>query len=189
MEACSTAECPARNVPIEATLRHNERVKAEPPINLRRLRRRGRRPVAGDLFTVRLPDGDHLFGRVVDGPSERGAAPMAGSYLIYVYKHRSTKARPDLGRLKPDALLIPPVFVNHRGWTKGYFKVVGHEPIRDEDLVPTACFQDRLKGCYRNPTGTRIQERAEPCGIWATGNHRTLDNDISHALGLEPAQG
>jgi hypothetical protein len=112
---------------------------------------------------------------------------MPRSYLVYIYKHRSRSHKPDLEKLQPGDLLLAPAFVNQMGWTKGFFKIVGHEAIRDEDLVPTACFQDLLKGGYRDAKGGRSHERSEPCGIWAMGNHRTLGDEISRALGLASA--
>lgn len=158
----------------------------EPPINLRRLRKGGRKPTAGDFFAMGLPDGEFVFGRVIDGPLERSRAPMPGAYLIYVYAHRSAEPSLDLDALVPSNLLFAPAFVNQLGWTKGYFLPVGSMPVSVEDRLPRHCFR-RHNGTFLDEQGNLLDAPVEPCGNWGLGNHRSLDDRISEALGIPPA--
>jgi hypothetical protein len=151
-----------------------------------RLRKSGRKPTAGDIFAIGLPTDAYIFGRVVAGPLPRERAPMPGAYLVYVYRHRSIRPKPEIAELGPQNLLIPPVFINQLGWTKGYFLPVGSQPIRPPDRLPRHCFR-RWTGECLDDTGQPLPAPTEPCGEWALGNHRTLDDQISQALGIPPA--
>ena len=54
----------------------------DPQTNLRVLKRSNKKPLAGDIFVMQLPDETNLFGRVVGAGLERPHAPMPLSYLI-----------------------------------------------------------------------------------------------------------
>jgi len=98
-----------------------------PQTNLRVLKSSNKKPLAGDIFVMQLPDETYLFGRVIGAGLEPPHAPMPLSYLVYVYAHRSKAEQPSRGALRCDRLLLPPVFINRMPWTKGYFKTVEHE--------------------------------------------------------------
>ena len=66
----------------------------------------------GDVFAMRLPSEQHLFGRVIEVDIPSGRAPMPGANLVYVYQNLSPSRDPDVGSLTPDNLLIPPLFIN-----------------------------------------------------------------------------
>lgn len=61
-----------------------------------RILRPSRKPVrTGDVFAMQVPDGTYLFGRVIEADiTEPSRAPIPGSYLIYVYRHRSADKEP-----------------------------------------------------------------------------------------------
>src|SRR6266511_3953562 len=92
--------------------------------NLRVLSPSRKKLRVGDIFAMQLPDERCLFGRVilVDLPIEK--APMPTSNLLYIYKDLFDTKTPDIGRLVPDRLLIPPVFTNRLGWAKGVFETI-----------------------------------------------------------------
>lgn len=133
-----------------------------------------------------LPDGDYLFGRVVAGPLDRSVAPMPGSFLVYIYRHRSPEPAPNHDELRRDCLLIAPAFVNQLGFTKGYLNVVDNRPVENADLLPNHCFR-RWNGDYLDERGRPLKARTEPCGEWGLGNYRTLDDQLSDALGIPRA--
>lgn len=159
---------------------------AEPPINIRRLRKSGRKPTAGDMFAIGLPKDDYIFGRVIDGPLPREQAPMPGAYLVYVYRYRAKSPEPEVTELRPENLLVPPVYINQLGWTKGYFLPIRSEQVRPQDRLPRHCFR-RSTGEYFDEAKRRLPAPIEPCGEWGLGNHRTLDDQISAALGIPSA--
>ncbi len=111
---------------------------------------------------------------------------MPGSYLVYVYRSRSFTPEPDDSTTRPDNLLIPPVYINQLGWTKGYFLPVGSADVDAEDMLPQHCFRDS-RGRFLDEAGNVHAYAVEPCGEWGMGNHRTLDDQISRALALPPA--
>lgn len=110
---------------------------------------------------------------------------MPGAYVVYVYAYRADRPEPDLPSLGPDNLLIPPVFLNQLGWTKGYFLPVGSAPVQTRDRLRRHCFWDVLRSQHRDETGP--VDHREPCGEWGLGNHRTLDDLVSDALGISRA--
>lgn len=158
----------------------------EPPINFVRQRNGGRKPTRGDVFSMQRGESDFMFGRVVDGPLPNGSAPMPGCYLVYIYVSKRSTPEPDLDELTPSNLLLPPVFINQRGWTKGYFVSVANAPVGPSDRLHQHCFA-RHDGTLLDESGTRLDSRTEPCGEWGMGNHRTLDDAMSDALGVTRA--
>ena len=111
---------------------------------------------------------------------------MPASYLIYVYSHRAADKVVDWEQLRPDRLLLPPVWINRLPWTKGYFEALANEPIQSEDLLERHCFRD-WAGEYLDERGNRLVGAVEPCGDWGLSSYRWLDDQISDALGLDRA--
>ncbi len=151
--------------------------------NLQILTPSRKKPQPGDLFTMQLPDGRFLFGRVILADVPRDRAPMPGSYLIYVYDLVSADKRAPLDGLSPDHLLLPPVFINRLPWSRGYFESIGHAELRPEDKQPLHCFRD-TRGRYLDEQGRLMDRSLEPCGDWALYSYRLLDDEISDALGI-----
>lgn len=151
--------------------------------NIRILKPSRKKPAAGEIFALQLADEQYLFGRVIfsDLPADR--APMPGSYLIYIYDHVSPAKSPPLDQLRPDCLLLPPMFINRIPWTKGYFLTVGTQPLSAEDLMAQHCFR-RWTGEYKDEHGHPIPAPVEPCGDWALASYRWLDDHISDKLGF-----
>ena len=159
----------------------------EPDTNLQPLKRSRSKPKAGDVFAMRLLDGNHLFGRVIGAELPLERAPMPGSYLIYIYDHRSADTTPDLGALVPQRLLIPPTFINRMPWTKGYFETVMHSPLARDDLLEQHCFR-HSKQTYVDERGRPRRWRVEPCGEWGLAGYRFVDDRISDAIGVPRAR-
>lgn len=136
-----------------------------PVVNLRVLKRSRGRPVAGDVFAMGLPDGTYLFGLVVFDhvPAER--APMPNANLLYLYRGAAASLEPALDSLTPDRLLVPPVWTNDQGWTRGYFQNV----LRVDDV------QSRMlrQHCFRHAS----RKRCVDANGW-------IDDRVSEALGI-----
>lgn len=45
----------------------------------------------------------------------------------------------DEANLRPDRLLIAPIYINRLGWSRGYFETVGNRPLVPEDLLTQHC--------------------------------------------------
>ena len=152
-------------------------------VNFERLRPSRKKLAPGDIFAMRPPDGRYLFGRVILADLPRNRAPMPRSYLIYVYSVRSDLKGLNPDQLTVDRLLLPPMFINRLPWSRGYFETVAHRPLKREDLVQQYCFR-RWTGKYVDETGKELSSRLEPCGDWALDSYRTIDDQVSDALGI-----
>jgi hypothetical protein len=159
---------------------------ADVQTNLRVLKPSRAKLRVGDVFAMLPPDDMFLFGRVILADLPRGRAPMPGANLIYVYRHRSSSKEPDRAALDPEGLLLPPLFINRLPWSKGYFETVAHWPLDKDDLLPRHCFRD-WTGDYVDESGERLPGPSEPCGDYGLHSYRTVDDEISDALGLERA--
>jgi hypothetical protein len=152
---------------------------------------------AGDIFTMQIPDGRYLFGRVV-----RKLARSDRLALVYVFRYMSDEPIPPTQLLVTE-LLVPPKMINRLGWSRGYLSTVGNRPFepgerlathyfRGEDRVPTGAWLGRrlsrvfsqmvyededARPLGRPPSGV-------PVGEAGIGNYRTLDDDVSRALGI-----
>jgi hypothetical protein len=155
--------------------------------NLRVLKRSRKVPLPGDVFVLSPREGLFLFGRVIRTDLPRGKAPMPGAYLVYVYGHRSDDMQPDPAELRPDALLLPPLFINRMPWTKGYLHTVANWPLTDDELVEQHCFRRAGPERYFDEERNELPGPSEPCGDWALYSYASLDDRVSDALGMERA--
>jgi hypothetical protein len=167
-----------------------------PPVNFGMQRPSRARLQAGDIFTMKVPDGRFLFGRVV-----RTDADCFGPrcILIYVFRYLSEKPVPP-ARLLVSDLLIPPETINRLGWSRGYLMTVDHRPFEDGERMAVHYFKQRRNGEVRYLDEDR-QPLGEPppgtmVGWFGLGNYRILDDAVSGALGIplapdpsEPGQG
>lgn len=155
-----------------------------PRTNLQRGRGTRTKPHEGEIFTLQVPDKRHLFGRVIlsDFPS----GPMPGAHLVYIYRCLTQDRNPPKDQLRPSWLLLPPLFTNSLGWSKGYFQRIDTEPLRDGDLLPQHCFK-RWDGEIVDEYGRMLGRPVEPCGEWMLMSYRMIDDLISDALRIPRA--
>jgi hypothetical protein len=133
----------------------------------------------GDVFVMAPPDGRFLYGRVI----ATNAKPLAGfdAILVYIYSTRTTDRQP-VPELLRGRLLVPPMMTNKRPWTMGYFEFVEHRPLSPLDRLPQHCFKDRK--WYLDEFGNRLPRPVEPVGEFGLHSFRTIDDEISGALGI-----
>jgi hypothetical protein len=152
--------------------------------NLQQIKRSRHVPARGDIFVMQLPTGKYLFGRVMLAEPPRELAPTPSANLIYVYSWQSATKSPDYQQLTIDRLLLPPIWTNRLGWTRGVFQAVDNQPLRQHDLLPQHCFCDPVRGIYLDETGRKLPFRVEPCGEWGLVSYRWIDDQISDAVGI-----
>lgn len=148
------------------------------------LRRTRRWPQKGDVFVYRLKGHHYGFGRVV--------VTDIGMFfdddrliLIYIYDAFSPTMS-NVPTLRKEMLLIPPVFVSRRPWTKGYFQTVRSEGLRREDRWPRHCFYDAAHFRYVDECGKRVMRRTDPCGDYGLSFIGAVEVCIRRALGELP---
>jgi len=155
--------------------------------NLRVLKPSRSRPAVGDVFAMQLPDGRYVFGRVARTDAKAGFGPP-NAVLIYVYRDRhETKAPPEASELSPDRLLISPLMVNRLPWSKGYFETVASRSLSEGDVLDQHCFRD-WTGKYFDDRGNQLPGPIEPVGDYGLHSYRTVDDQVSDALGFERAR-
>ncbi len=153
--------------------------------NLRKLKSSSRRPESGDVFAMLLPDGLYLFGRVISTRAEIG--PMEGVLLLYIYQHRADEsALPLREELRPDRLLLSPILTNSKGWREGVFETIGNIPLDESDVLDQHSFR-RWNGKYVDELSNPLPGPVEPVGDFGLASFRTIDDEISDALGFERA--
>lgn len=128
---------------------------------------------------MRPLDGEYLFGRVID--TNANPLGVGGAVLIYVYRARAATKDPPV--LLRGQLLVPPMMTNNQPWSKGYFEHVENRPLTPMDRLPQHSFKDS-RGRYFDETGARLPGPIEPVGQWGLHSYRTIDDEISKALGI-----
>ena len=155
-------------------------------MNLAVLKKTRKSPEAGDVFVMLPPDGLFLYGRVIATDATIG--PMRDCILIYVYRPRSEQkeAVPELLR---GQLLVPPMMTNKRPWTMGYFETLQKRELGPMDRLPQHCFFSSPLfpggvGRYFDEHSNHLSGPIEPVGEWGLHSFRTIDDEISEALGI-----
>jgi len=151
--------------------------------NMRILKPSRKKPRAGDVFVLQMPDERYSFGRVIST-----AAMVSGrmpAQLIYVFKTRSgSKDLPDRSELRCDRLLVPPMMTNLLPWSRGYLETVEHIPLEAEDVLNQHCFYSSLSRKYFDEFGSELPAPIEPVGQAGLHSFRTIDDAVSAALDI-----
>jgi hypothetical protein len=149
-------------------------------MNLSVLKKTRRAPEVGDIFLMQPPDGQFLFGRVLDTNAD--PLGVGGAVLLYIYRVRAAAKTP-VPELLRGQLLVAPMMTNKQPWTKGYFEHLENRPLSALDRLPQHCFKD-TRGWYFDEVGKRLAGPTEPVGQWGLHSYRTIDDEISKALGI-----
>lgn len=152
-------------------------------MNLAVLRKSRRRLKPGDVFMMPPPDGKYLYGRVID--TNANPLGVGGAVMIYVYSVR-TEGRAPIPKLSPKRLLLPPIITNRLPWSRGYFEHLEHRPLQPDECLPLHCFRD-FRGRFLDQSGRQLPGPVEPVGEFGLHSFRTIDDEISKALGLPRA--
>ena len=167
-------------------------VKRLPNTNLEMLGPSRKRLRVGDVFVMQVKEVGFLFGRVISTTAEwQTSEKTSGVLMVYVYNHVSQeKVLPDRSVLSPDNLLIPPKLINRLGWSRGYFETVANYPLESGDALPVHCFWHDVFKKYFTEEAMELPGPVGPTntiGELALGNYRTLDDEVSTALGIAQA--
>jgi len=122
-----------------------------------------------------------LYGRVID--ANANPLGVGRGVLVYIYRARS-RQKLEVPVLLRDQLLVPPMMTNAQPWTKGYFEHLYNQPLKSGDRWPQHCFRDNLRSIYRDENGNRLERATGPVGQWGLHSFRTIDDEISTALGI-----
>ena len=154
-------------------------------MNLTILKKSRRVPIPGDVFALLPPDGEYLYGRVI----ANDARPIVGfqALLIYIYRARS-KVKEEIPTLRRTELLVAPIMTNKLPWSHGYFENISHRPLTCEDRLPRHCFAlPWPTRRFFDEMGNEIHDPEEPIGVWGLRSFRTIDDEVSKALGIPVA--
>ena len=135
----------------------------------------------GDIFAFQVQEGEFGFGRLISTSASIGGVESV--HLIYIYRATSLD-KSQIPNLSSDTLLIPPLGINQKPWTLGYFETIENRPLKDEDVLSNHCFKD-IRGWYFDENGNKLDSGIEPCGVFGLHSYLTLDDEISKALGID----
>lgn len=155
-------------------------------MNLAVLKKSRRKLKAGDIFVMLPLDGLYLYGRVMSTDARAGWS-MPGANLIYVYRPRTRQKLP-VPELLREHLLVPPMMTNNLPWSKGYFEFIESREIRAKDRLDQHCFKDS-RGRYFDEQCKALAQAVEPIGQWGLHSYRTIDDEVSKALGIPLVSG
>jgi hypothetical protein len=141
-------------------------------------------PAAGDVFVMQLPTSKYLLARVMLANPPRISAPGPSANLIYIYSWQSDTDQPDHQQLTCDRLLLPPIWTNRLGWTRGVFRAIENRSVQARDLLAQHCFRDSFRNAYCDETGRKLPFRVEPCGEWGLVSYLWIDDHVSDAVGI-----
>lgn len=155
--------------------------------NMRVLQPSRKRRLPGDVFAYQMPDGMFRFGRLIAMDVPLFGANI-GTNMVYFFRGASLdKVAPQ--ELQPTDLLLPPLLVNQKPWTLGFFEVIDRRPLKAGETLAVHCFRSPLlrygRVQYFNEAGIEIEQSVEPCGFWALHSYRTVDDALSDVLGFE----
>jgi Immunity protein 26 len=150
-------------------------------VNMRLLRKS--RPILrpGDVFTYLMPDQLFRFGRVIRTDASIGGFPNC--VLLYFYEATS-RSKDNIPILDKSDLLIPPVATNRQGWLRGFFETLVNRSLTPEEVFDPHCFWSPIQEWCFDADGHKLQTRFEPCGDYGVHSYRTIDDEISKALGI-----
>lgn len=155
-----------------------------PLTNMRVLQPSRKRRLPGDVFVYQMPDAMFRFGRLIATD-----VPVFGAaHMVYFFRGASVdKVAPQ--EVHPADLLMPPLLMNQKPWTLGYFEVIERRPLKSGDILAVHCFRSMMlrygKYQYFNDCGCELEQPVEPCGYWSLSSYRTVDDKLSDALGFE----
>jgi hypothetical protein len=156
---------------------------SDPPLtNLEILKPSRKRLHPGDVFALYIGD-EYSFGRIITVEAKPGYS-MRNAVLIYVYRTRmGAKELPERSELRPDNLIVSPMMTNRLPWSRGYFEFVANIELDDADILPQHCFRSSY-GEYFDESLNRLPGAVEPVGDWGLHSFRTIDDELSDALGI-----
>lgn len=72
-------------------------------------------------------------------------------------------------------------------WSRGYFETLENRPLETGEVLREHCFRSS-KGKYYDEHSNELSGPVEPCGDWGLQSYRTIDDEISDALGIPQSQ-
>lgn len=155
------------------------------PMILEKLRKRQARPATGEVFRIKVVDGRHFFGLVVDADLDGPMGP--GAILAVILAGSSESGEPPApDELRARPLLIPPFIVNQRPWTLGYAERIA---LRADPPDVPLVFWHPVTQRYVDSTGRPIaSDPPDPpmVGDWSVGNELTLADSLTVHLRQAP---
>lgn len=149
-------------------------------LNLEKLTPSRKRLKIGDIFVLKPKTHPYCFGKIICIDAKIGG--FENCILIYIYNKFSNN-KFNIPELNPKDLLIPPCAINRLPWSRGYFETIENRPLTKNDVLPIHCFRD-IRNRYFNEYGIKLKHPVEPIGDYALNSYRTIDDDVSRALGI-----
>lgn len=137
-----------------------------------------REPTPGDLFVLKVKGKGYFYGAVVKTGVNAGFGGNIG-ILVYIYgkEYREKAMVPPV--LSREDLLIPPLMVNRKPWTKGFFEWVGHGEVSELAPYDFHCFRD-VRNQIVNEYGEIVKKcTGRPVGQYGLASYGAVSREIA----------
>ena len=101
-----------------------------------------------------------------------------------LFRSAVSRDKHEIPALDKKSLLVAPIMTNRLGWSRGYFETVANEPVGEDDVLQPNCFYSYSFRRYYDEYNHELPERVEPCGVYGLHSFRTIDDEVSKALGI-----
>lgn len=135
----------------------------------------------GDVFVIQPSKDLFFYGKVIRTKIQINDPLMNGGHLVYIFNHSATSLEiPKY--LNPNNLIIPPQIINNQGWSKGYFKTLGIQPVTDEECQIDYGYFDIVSKGYVNEEGFPLNRRPKVYGDFGLGSYGSVAYALKKVL-------
>ncbi len=75
------------------------------------------------------------------------------------------------------------MMTNKLPWSRGYFRTIENMPLAEGEVLPRHCFRAKFRKDFAE-AAIELPGDIEPCGDWVLHSFRTIDDEVSDALGI-----
>jgi hypothetical protein len=146
-----------------------------------------KKPKNGDIFVVQPNSKVYYYGHVIETNIQSKNPFINGMCLVFIYNYKTNELLlPGIKDLERNGLLIPPVVVNYRGWTKGYYFTIGNLPSEQIKTKYDYGFWSTITRRYYSLTGEELKHRPQYRDIYGLSSYGYIGRTIHRLLnGLE----
>ncbi|MBA2853958.1 hypothetical protein HNP89_001936 [Methanococcus maripaludis] len=150
------------------------------------IKRSRKKPVVGDIFVIQPRKSVYFYGKVIE-VNDHFRTFDAELYVILIYKDKSSKLEMT-DNLSPDNILVPPMIVNRKGWTSGYFYTVENTELTEEEKNLDYGFKYIITDCFmfHKATGEKLDHEPLILGTYGIGSYGTVAYEVTKALEKNP---
>lgn len=146
-------------------------------------------PKKGDVFVLSPQKGYYFLGKVMESNIESSNSLMSGSHVVVIFSTCFNTM--DIEIFKPNyhELLTDPFIVNNQYWEKGYFYVIKHSPLSEEEKKLEIGFYKihPLGDSFCTSSGERLEHEPQILGMYGLCTITGVAAEINRSLIMNPS--